>query len=401
MNLIKKTPLHISEFLSNKYNCRVFLKREDLQKVRSFKIRGAYNKIMNNLTNNNSNIYVSASAGNHAQGVAYVCNQVKKEHYIFLPQSTPKQKIERIKYFGGEYLNLNIVDDDLSNVLKQSERFAKHNNYNFIHPFDDMDIIMGQGKILPEIIEEINPDFILVPVGGGGLLSGILEYKNKLNLDTKIIGVEPINSASLHYSLKNNKITKIDNNDDFVDGASVKTVGNINYEICTKFNLKYDNVKLIDNNHLCNSIVELYQNEGIISEPAGCLSISALDKLDPIKIRNKNIVCILSGGNNDIMRYSTFIEKSLIYAGLKHYFLIEFNQVPGELKDFVNKITSDKVDITRFEYLKKNNINIGNVLIGLELSNKNQIFDLLLNMNKSSIKYTKIDPDDKLYKLLI
>lgn len=398
MNLIRKTPLHICEYLSNKHNCRVYLKREDLQKVRSFKIRGAYNKIINSLSNSE---YVTASAGNHAQGVAYVCNKIKKKHYIFLPQNTPKQKIERIKYFGGDFLKLNIIDDSLGNILEQSKKFAELNNFNYIHPFDDYDVIMGQGTILPEITEKINPDIIITPVGGGGLLSGLLEYKNKLNIDTKIIGVEPLSSASLYHSLRNGHITKINNDDYFVDGASVKSVGVRNFNTCLKFNLLHHNIKLVDNNHLCHSIVELYQNEGVISEPAGCLSISALDKLNPEKIKGKNIVCILSGGNNDIMRYSTFIEKSLIYAGLKHYFLIEFNQIPGKLKQFVNKVTSDKVDITRFEYLKKNNINSGYVLIGLELSSSQQLADLLLNMKKNNIKFTKINPDDKLYNLLI
>jgi threonine dehydratase len=396
MTLIRRTPLHICEYLSNKYKCNIYLKREDLQKVRSFKIRGAYNKIMNNLSTNN--IYVTASAGNHAQGVAYVCSKIKKKHYIFLPQNTPKQKIERIKYFGGNYLNLNIINDNLNNILQISQKFSEENNYNYIHPFDDKDVIMGQGKILSEIYDEITPDLLIVPVGGGGLISGILEYKEKLNINTQIIGVEPQGSCSLYNSLKYKKITSIENNDDFVDGASVKTVGNLNFKICNKHNLSHENIKLINNNHLCHTLVELYQNEGIISEPAGALSISALDKIDKKLLKNKNIVCIISGGNNDIMRYSTFIEKSLIHAGLKHYFIIKFNQVPGELKDFVNKITSDTIDITRFEYLKKNN-DKGNVLIGLDLTYKEQLNTLLKNMNNNNIKYTKINHDEYLINI--
>ena len=401
MTLIKKTPLSFCKNLSKKYKCNIYFKREDLQTVRSFKIRGAYNKIMKESKLNN--VFVTASAGNHAQGVAYVCNQIKKKHHIFIPQKTPKQKIERIKYFGGKYLNLTIINDNLNAILDISKKFSEENKYCYVHPFNDIDVIMGQGQILQEICDEIIPDIVIVPVGGGGLISGILEYRNKLNISSKIIGVEPKNSCSLYKSLKYNKITSNENNCDFVDGASVKTVGNLNFDICMKNNLcnNLGNIKLIDNNHLCDTLVELYQNEGIITEPAGALSVSALDKLNIDEIKNKNVVCILSGGNNDIMRYSTFIEKSLIYKRLKHYFIINFNQVPGELKHFVNKITSNKVDITRFEYLKKNNINTGSVLIGLEFTDKEQLNPILKKMTDNNINFVKINPDDNLYNLII
>lgn len=309
MNLIKKTPLYFSNYLSLKYNNNIFIKREDLQIVRSFKIRGAYNKIIKNISK--SKEFVTASAGNHAQGVAYVCNNMKKYHHIYVPKSTTKQKIERIKYFGGKYLNLNIINKDLNSILEISEKFSIDNNFTYIHPFNDYDVISGQGTMLKEIYNDINPDIIIVPVGGGGLISGILENRYKLNKKTEIIGVEPIGSNSLYRSLLNKKITSIENNDYFVDGASIKTIGNINFDICVKRNL--NTIKLIDNNHLCNTIIELYQNDGIICEPAGALSISALDKLNLNDINNKNIVCILSGGNNDIMRYSDYIEKSIIH----------------------------------------------------------------------------------------
>lgn len=392
--MIKKTPLYLSEYLSLKYNANIILKREDLQKVRSFKIRGAYNKI-NNLTNND---IVTASAGNHAQGVAYVCNMNKKKHHIFIPQSTPKQKIDRIKFFGGDYLNIYIEKSELSEILKKSKEFCQKNRYNYVHPFDDIDVINGQGTLVDEIYSELKPDIIIAPVGGGGLISGIITRTQKMNLKTEIIAAEPKGSCSLYESMKNNKITSIENNDDFVDGASVKTLGTINYKIC-KDNI--DNIQLIDNNHLCNTIVKLYQNDGIISEPAGALSIATLDNLCPEYIKNKNIVCILSGGNNDIMRYSTFIEKSLIYRGLKHYFIIKFNQAPGELKNFLNNTIPSNIDITRFEYLKKNNINTGSVLIGIELEKKNHLNSILELMNNNKINYIKIDPDDSIFKLLI
>ena len=393
--MIRKTPLYFSDYLSKFYKANIILKREDLQVVRSFKIRGAYNKIKNSKFKND---IVTASAGNHAQGVAYVCNQKKINHHIFIPQCTPKQKIDRIKYFGGEHLNIYVIDSTLNEVLSISNEFAKNNNFNYVHPFNDLDVINGQGEIAEEIYSEMTPDIIIAPVGGGGLISGIIQKTRDLSARTEIIGVEPLGSCSLYESLKNDRITTIENNDDFVDGASVKTMGDITFNICRN---NIDNVQLIDNNHLCNTIVNLYQNDGIISEPAGALAISALDNLCKEYIKNKNIVCILSGGNNDIMRYSTFIEKSLIYRDLKHYFIVKFNQIPGELRAFVNNIVPVNVDITRFEYLKKNNIKTGSVLIGMELENKSDLEVILEMFSKNQINYTKLDPEDSLFDLLI
>ena len=393
--MIRKTPLYFSDYLSKFYKANIILKREDLQVVRSFKIRGAYSKIKKCKFKND---IVTASAGNHAQGVAYVCNQKKINHHIFIPQCTPKQKIDRIKYFGGEHLNIYVIDSTLNEVLSISNEFAKNNNFNYVHPFNDLDVINGQGEIAEEIYSEMTPDIIIAPVGGGGLISGIIQKTRDLSARTEIIGVEPLGSCSLYESLKNDRITTIENNDDFVDGASVKTMGDITFNICRN---NIDNVQLIDNNHLCNTIVNLYQNDGIISEPAGALAISALDNLCKEYIKNKNIVCILSGGNNDIMRYSTFIEKSLIYRDLKHYFIVKFNQIPGELRAFVNNIVPVNVDITRFEYLKKNNIKTGSVLIGMELENKSDLEVILEMFSKNQINYTKLDPEDSLFDLLI
>jgi len=394
-NIVNKTILEKNYRLSKEYDCNVYFKREDLQSVRSFKIRGAYNKISKFISKSSM---VTASAGNHAQGVSLTCNSLGKKHHVFLPINTPKQKINKIKHFGGNNLNLHIIGNNFDESLYHSKLFSRKYNSTFIHPFDDPDVIIGQGTVAMEIYEEIKPDAIICPVGGGGLISGCGLFSKYINKECKIFGVEPENADSLNQSLLNNNITPIDKLDTFVDGASVRTTGKYTFEACKKF---VDEMFIISNNMLSFDMIEIYQNEGIILEPAGTLSISCLRQLDRNKIKGKNIVCILSGGNNDVSRYPEILEKSLLYKNLKHYFLVSFVQKPGELRNFINNIVGKNDDITRFEYLKKNNKNFGVVLIGIELQNENNLQSILDRLDNSDLEFTKITEKDLIHQYII
>ena len=383
---ILKTPLQFSERLSKIYNCKVYLKREDLQKTRSFKIRGALNKILN--LKNIENGIVCASAGNHAQGVALASEILNLNCDIFIPKNTPLQKVNSIKKYNTNLHKYGLI---FSETLEKAKQFSLQNNRQFIHPYDDLDIINGQGTIGLEIYNEINPDIILCPIGGGGLISGIILSSFEKN--TEIIGVEPHGCSNMFKSLKSNSIIKLFDYDQFVDGASVETIGENNFNIC-KNNLK--KVIRIKNQKLYYDMVNLYQEDGIIAEPAGALSISALDSIT--NLEGKTVVCILSGGNNDLSRYPEITEYALQYKNKKFYFLIEFNQIPGQLKYFVSNILSKDDDITRFEYIKKNNRKYGTVLIGIETSDINNI---KVKLDKINIKYDEILENDDLYKILI
>lgn len=392
-NEVKNTPLQYSSRLSYKYNCNVYLKREDLQNTRSFKIRGATNKIKN-LYNKNElrNGITCASAGNHAQGVAYICNKLKINGTIFLPKTTPLQKINRIEYFGGQYINIIKHSNTVDNCLEKSKEIANENDLCFVHPFDDLDIIDGQATVGLEIMNKFNPDIVLCPVGGGGLISGVSKYMKSINDSINIIGVEPLGACSLYNSINNNKITTFNNIDTFVDGASIAKIGNKTFDIC-KQNINH--IELISNEHLCYNLIEIYQNDGIILEPAGALSIAALDNLnDKQNIEGKNIVCILSGGNNDLTRYDEIMDLSLKYQNLKHYFIVEFSQSPGQLKMFINNILGKNDDIIRFEYLKKTNRDYGKVLIGIELKYKEDLKNIVYNLEKYNFKYSKVEKSD-------
>ena len=353
-----KTPLQKNTRLSEKYSADIFIKREDLQQVRSFKIRGAYAKLM---TLNSPQDVVCASAGNHAQGFAYTCKKLNINGHIFLPSTTPLQKINRIKYFGNNSCKLYIKGDDFESCLQKAVIFSKKYNKTFIHPYNDYDVILGQATIAHEINQEIGiPDIIISTIGGGGLISGLCEYfKNT----SQIYGVEALSCPSMSNSIKAGKIlyTKPVNN--FVDGATVPIIGDITFKICKKY---VTDILTSSDGEICEKILELYENDGIIAEPAGVLPFTALDKMD---IKGKKVVCILSGGNNDISRYPEIIDTYLRYKNLKHYFIIEFTQKPGELKRFIKKIMGIDDDIVRFEYIKKTNKDYGNVLIGIESKN--------------------------------
>ena len=392
---INKTPLEFSHRLSNKYNCNIFLKREDLQKTRSFKIRGSLNKILKN--NNSKSEIVCASAGNHAQGVAYSCNLLGLKGKIFCPITTPPQKINRIKHFGNGNIDLELVGNNFNECLEISKIYSKENKGIFIHPFDDMDIIEGQGTLGKEIFDDnYNIDIVVGCMGGGGLMSGVGKYIKEISPECLVYGVEPFGAHSMYQSFKENKIVKIENIDNFVDGASVSEVGELTFNMCKEV---LDEIFVVNNGRICNEMLELYQEDGIIVEPAGCLSICGLDELsEKADLTDKNIVCIVSGGNNDIMRYPEILEKNMIYLGLKHYYIIEFSQKPLQLKRFITNVLDGCDDITRFEYIKKTNKTFGNVLVGFETEN---YIELERRMNENGFNFRKIDDNDLIFSYLI
>lgn len=400
-NIVISSPLDLNKRLSKIYNCNLYIKREDLQTVRSFKIRGAFNKISNLKEVEKKSGIVCASAGNHAQGVAMSCFELKIKGDIFIPEQTPSQKVDRIKYFGSTYCNVYKIGKNFNDCLNQALKFCQENNKIFIHPYNDPDTIIGQSTVAYEIFKEINPDFILATIGGGGLTSGLSLYKNAFNKENntncKVIGVEADTCDAMYQSIKNNKLTEINITDDFIDGASVSKVGDLTFKIC-KENL--DDILVVQTGKVCETMLNIYQNDGIISEPAGSLPISSLDLIDKDLIKGKNIVCILSGGNNDVSRYPEIMERSLIYQNLKHYYLISFAQTPGQLRKFINSVLGEKDDICRFEYIKKTNKEFGNVLIGIQLGEPENIVKIDYELKRNNFDFIKLNKNSPESSLL-
>ena len=397
--VVKKTPLQFSKRLSKLYKARVYFKREDLQEVRSYKIRGAYN-LMSSLANSEKEKgVVCASAGNHAQGVAFGASMLKVRGTIFMPVTTPLQKVSRVKQFGGRWVKVELVGTTYDESSTAAKDYCKKIGAVFVHPFDDERVISGQGTVGKEIFDQAGEklDYVLCPVGGGGLISGVGTYLKTKVKDAKLVGVEPKGATGMYQSLKNGKVITLESIDPFVDGVAVRTVGNKTFEISSKL---VDQMLLVDEGKVCTTMIDLYQNEGIVTEPAGALSIAALDNLAG-KIEGKTVVCILSGGNNDILRYPEIMEKSLVYQGRKHYFIVEFAQKPGQLKKFVNSVLDSTDDIVRFEYIKKNSKETGPALVGVELAKKEDFQPLINRMDRLGIKYTVITSKDVLYSYLI
>jgi len=397
-NIISETPLEFSQRLSRKYKAKIYFKREDLNETRSFKIRGAFNKILSLNKNQLKNGVVTASAGNHAQGVALACFKLKIKGVIFMPQVTPLQKVQRVKYFGDDFVECKLIGSNFDEAQKQAQKFAKEKNAVYIHPFDDLDVIAGQGTIAFEIYKSLpNIDYVLAGVGGGGLISGIGVYLKSKDKKIKVFGVEPFGASAMYQSLKANKIIELKNVDTFVDGAAVRKPGKITFNLCKKY---VDKVLVVPEGAVAQTMIDLYQNEGIITEPAGVLSIGSLDLIKN-EIKNKTVVCVISGGNNDVLRYPEILERSLVYQGKKHYFLIEFAQKPGQLRSFLNNVLGPQDDIVLFEYIKKNNKEKGPALVGIELQNPKDLKPLLEKLKKFGFTYKKISADDPLYSYLI
>jgi threonine dehydratase len=396
--VVIRTPLMLSHQLSRKYKCNVYLKREDLQQVRSYKIRGAYNMMSSLREEELKNGVVCASAGNHAQGFAYSCKKLNLKGVVFMPIITPKQKVTQTKMFGEDKIEVKLAGDTFDDCAVAAKRFTEENKMTFIPPFDDLRIIEGQGTVGVEILEDLsNIDYLFVPVGGGGLSAGVGSYFKTYSPKTKIIGLEPEGAPSMFEALKAGHPVMLERIDQFVDGAAVKRVGDLTFSICKDV---LDEMHLVPEGKACTTILKLYNEEAIVVEPAGALSIAALDDYADV-IKGKNIVCVVSGSNNDIDRMPEIKERSLQYEGLKHYFLIRFAQRPGALKEFVNNVLGPNDDITRFEYMQKTNKETGPALVGIELQSRKDYEILLGNMKNAHIDFSEIIKDDKLFGYLI
>lgn len=372
------TPLTLNFNKTKEFDAKIYFKREDLQQVRSYKIRGAYNKIASLSKDELKNGVVCASAGNHAQGVAYSCYKKKIKGVIFMPTPTPKQKIEQVKMFGGDFIEIILTGDTFDDAYNESNVFCKQNKMCFIPPFDDMKVIEGQATVGLELLEQSSEpiDYIFLPVGGGGLITGVSGVFKQLSPKTKIIGVEPQGAASMTKALEKGEPVRLEEINKFIDGASVQKVGLLNFEISKD---KIDQMTTVPEGKVCQSILDLYNKDAVVVEPAGALSVAVLDQFRE-DIKGKNVVCIISGSNNDITRTEEIKELALLHAGLKHYFIIRFPQRAGALKEFISEVLGPEDDITHFEYSKKHNRNQGPAVIGIELKNADSLEGLKQRM---------------------
>jgi len=393
------TPLSLSLRYSKQLDANIFLKREDLQQVRSYKIRGAYNKISSLTASQSQAGVVCASAGNHAQGVALSCKLLKINGTIYMPAPTPNQKVEQVKMFGEDFIQIKLVGDTFDDAYHAAMLECDASNKTFIHPFNDQKVIEGQATIGLEILQQSQDpiDYVFIAVGGGGLAAGLSSVFKTLSPNTKIIGVEPQGAPSMSTSIKNNKNTTIESIEKFIDGAAVKRVGDLNFAIC-KANLS--DMITIPEGKVCETILELYNKDAIVVEPAGALSISALDfyKED---IKGKNIVCVVSGSNNDITRTSEIKERALLYANLKHYFIIKFPQRAGALKEFVVDILGENDDITYFQYAKKTNRENGSAVVGVQLKSASDLEPLISKMKQNNFFGDYLNDKPDLFQFLV
>lgn len=397
--VVQKTPLQLNKNLSEKYGAQIYIKREDLQEIRSFKIRGSFNKISSLTNAERERGVVCASAGNHAQGVAFSCNRLKIKGAIFMPAISPAQKVNRVKMFGGDSIDIHLVGNNFDEAVAASQEYAKQHNSVYVHAFNDPVVIAGQGTVAKEIYERLegNVDYVIACVGGGGLISGIASYMKEVNPEIKVIGSEPAGAAEMSASLVAGELVTLDTIDTFVDGASMKRAGEVTFAIVQEL---VDEIVTIDEGKVCKTMIDLYQNEGIVAEPAGALAVAALDSIAD-EIKGKTVVCTLSGGNNDILRYPEVIERSLVWQGLKHYFIVNFAQKPGQLKQFLNQVLGPTDDIVRFEYVKKTNKETGPALIGVELKVPEDLNPLMERMIKLGIQYRRITSEDQDYQILV
>ena len=397
-DVVKKTPLIYNHNLSRKYGCDVYLKREDLQIVRSYKLRGAYNMMSLLPSNELAKGVVCASAGNHAQGFAYSCKKLNVQGVVFMPIITPNQKVSQTKMFGEGFVEVKLVGDTFDDCAVAAKKYTEEHGLTFIPPFDNIRIIEGQSTVGIEILEEQqNIDFLFLPVGGGGLSAGVGAYFKTFAPQTKIIGVEPEGAPSMLTAIKAGKPVKLDNIDSFVDGAAVKRVGDATFEICKQV---IDDMHLIPEGKICSTILKLYNEEAIVVEPAGAISVAALDDYAD-QIKGKKIVCIVSGSNNDIERMQEIKERSLQFEGLKHYFLIRFAQRPGALKEFVNQVLGPTDNITRFEYMQKNKKDSAPALVVVELQSPENYQVLIDNLKRYNINYTALNKNDNVFAYLV
>ncbi|WP_409288800.1 threonine ammonia-lyase IlvA [Peribacillus sp. SCS-37] len=398
-DIVFHTPLQRNERLSEKYSCQVYLKREDLQLIRSFKLRGAFYHMKSLKAGQVENGVVCASAGNHAQGVAFACRELGIHGKIFMPATTPRQKVNQVKMFGRNEIEVILTGDTFDDSFEEAVKCAEKENRRFIHPFDDEMVIAGQGTVAVEIMNDCEDDidYLFAGIGGGGLISGVGTYIKSISPGAKCIGVEPAGAASMKAAFEDGGPVALPQISKFVDGAAVKCVGQKTYEIAKGV---VDDIAAVPEGKVCSAILELYNEHAIVAEPAGALSVAALD-LYKEQIKGKTVVCIISGGNNDIDRMQEIKERSLLYEGLLHYFIVNFPQRAGALREFLDEVLGADDDITRFEYTKKNNKESGPALVGIELKKKEDYPGLVERMQKKAFPFTEVNKDSNLFNLLI
>lgn len=397
-DVIKHSPLIRNARMSAKYQCDIYLKREDLQEVRSYKLRGAYNMISQLSREQLAKGVVCASAGNHAQGVAYSCRKLNTRGVIFMPEITPKQKVDQTRMFGDGMIEIILVGDTFDDCLNEARAYLETHQMTFIPPFDDYRIIEGQGTVGVEIVEDLpDVEVVIIPVGGGGLAAGAGTFLKQQNPDIQLIGVEPEGAPSMSKAFEAGSPVTLPEINRFVDGASVKRAGELTFPICREV---IDEILLIPEGKVCTTILKLYNEEAIVAEPAGALSVAALDFVAD-EIKGKKVVCILSGGNNDIERMQEIKELSLLYEGLKHYFVVSFPQRPGSLKLFVNHVLGPDDDITRFEFIKKTQKENGPALVGIELKSASDYPLLISRMEEFKFEFKELNNDLTLFEYLV
>ena len=397
--VVVHTPLQYDRYLSEKYQATVLLKREDLQRVRSFKLRGAYYAIKQRSKEELSHGVVCASAGNHAQGVAYTCREIRAQAVIFMPTTTPQQKISQVTFFGGDYAKIRLVGDTFDASCMAAKDFAAKNKMAFVDPFDDPDIIAGQGTLAAEMTRDVlaggyHLDYVLCAIGGGGLISGVSTYIKNTSPGTKVVGVEPAGASSMKKAFDCGCPTPLACLDKFVDNSRIEL------QTCPSSKEYVDDLVSIDEGQVCSSILELYSKQAIVAEPAGALSVAALEIMKN-EIKGKTVVCVISGGNNDINRMAEIEERSLIYQGLKNYYVVNFPQRPGALKEFVSEVLGPNDDITRFEYTKKINRGTGPVILGILSKSKDDIPSLVKRIAAFDQCYIDLKENQTLYSLLV
>ena len=402
-SVIEPTPLQYCPRLSQRYGLEVYLKREDLQDVRSYKIRGAYYNVASLTEEEKAAGVVAASAGNHAQGVAYACRAMGIKGKIFVPKPTPKQKRDRILVHGGDNIELVVTGNTFDEAAEAARADAAERGATVVEPFDARETVIGQGTVAAEILTQLTGlgrelDSVVVPVGGGGLAAGIASYLADMSPRTSIVAVEPAGAASMAAAVANGGPVTLNSIDPFVDGAAVKRAGQFPYEVIER-NLGRIHLITSEEGEVCTEMLELYQNEGIIAEPAGALSVAGLNgvNLEP----GSTVVCVISGGNNDVLRYAEIMERSLVHRGLKHYFLVNFPQEPGQLRNFLTNILGEDDDIVLFEYLKKNNRETGVALVGVELTRARDLDPLLERMEASPIECRRLMPGTDEYEFIV
>ena len=398
-DVVTVTPLTQNINYSREFAANIFLKREDLQQVRSYKIRGAYNKISSLTPAQLERGIVCASAGNHAQGVAFACHRLKIHGTIYMPTTTPRQKLEQVEMFGGEYVTIQIIGDTFDDAQKEAAIACELEDKTFVHPFNDPKIIEGQGTVGLEILEQAQEfiDYVFVPVGGGGLAAGLASVFKMVSPKTKIIGVEPQGAPSMKTALEKNKNIRLPKIEKFIDGASVQQVGNLTFDICRQY---LDAMITVPEGKVCQTILDVYNKDAIVVEPAGALTIAALDVFAD-QIKGKNVVCIVSGSNNDITRTAEIKERALLFNGLKHYFIVRFPQRAGALKEFVAEVLGTEDDITHFEYSKKNNRENAPAVVGVELKQRADLIPLIQRMKERNFYGDYLNDKPDLFQYLV